>query len=82
MAGGSSNEIGDIVVVRYNADGTLDTGFGTNGAVKVASTAADLGSGVTHRLDLSRDGKSVYVSGEGQRKSALKSVGFVAKITL
>jgi len=42
----------DFAVVRYNSDGTIDTGFGTNGKVTtVVGTGADWGYSVALQLD-------------------------------
>ncbi|MCP4106107.1 MAG: hypothetical protein GY749_11300 [Desulfobacteraceae bacterium] len=54
VAAGSSNH--DISVVRYNTDGTLDSGFGTGGKVTTPiGSGDDIGSG----LIIQADGKIV-----------------------
>ncbi|MCH8010394.1 MAG: VCBS repeat-containing protein [Candidatus Marinimicrobia bacterium] len=52
---GSSN---DFVMVRYNSDGSLDTGFGTNGVV---TTDISGGSDVANSIALQSDGKIVAI---------------------
>ncbi len=48
----------DVAVVRYNADGSLDTSFGTDGIV---TTAVGSGKDVAHSAALQSDGKIVVV---------------------
>ena len=45
---GSTN---DFALVRYNADGSLDTSFGTGGKVTGIGTGADVGNSVTVQAD-------------------------------
>lgn len=58
VAGGSTDNAGskDFALVRYNANGTVDTGFGTNGRV---TTALDPGTDEINQLLLQADGKIV-----------------------
>ena len=66
----------DFALVRYNADGSLDTGFGPDGTGKIltpisAGTASDQGNSVT----LQADGKIVVVGsgwGNGQDFAAVR----------
>jgi uncharacterized delta-60 repeat protein len=54
-----SNQGGDFAIVRYNTDGSLDTGFGTNGITKV-----DFASGSDDQafdVAVQSDGKIVVV---------------------
>ena len=54
VAAGYGND--DFAVVRYNADGTLDTGFGTSGVV---TTAIGSGADRAHAMAVQSDGKIV-----------------------
>ncbi|MBD8904892.1 hypothetical protein MBTS_22085, partial [Methylobacterium bullatum] len=59
FSAGTSN---DFAVVRYNADGSLDTGFGTGGKILTSvGTGSDTGQSVT----VQADGK-IVVAGYGQ----------------
>ena len=62
---GSGNATGtDFAVVRYNTDGSLDTGFGTGGKIVTpvgTTTSSDTGRSVT----IQADGK-IVVAGQGQ----------------
>jgi uncharacterized delta-60 repeat protein len=49
VVAGSNNS--DFLVVRYNADGSLDTTFGTGGKVTTALTATDVGRSVLIQTD-------------------------------
>ena len=61
VAGYSSNGTNDdFAVARYNADGTLDTGFGTGGK---ATTAIGSGSNRAYAVAIHSDGK-IVVAGE------------------
>ncbi len=62
VAGYSDNGANDdVLVLRYNANGTLDTGFGTNGVVLYNSGNDDYGTAVA----VQSDGK-IVVAGERQ----------------
>ena len=50
----------DFVVVRYNADGSLDTGFGTGGSV---TTAVGSGADTIRGINIQGDGKILAVGG-------------------
>jgi uncharacterized delta-60 repeat protein len=52
----------DILVVRHNADGSLDTGFGTGGKAIIPIGS---GSDIAHAVVLQPDGK-IIVSGESE----------------
>ncbi|WP_419952931.1 beta strand repeat-containing protein [Methylobacterium sp.] len=61
--GAGSGTANDFAVVRYNADGTLDTGFGTDGKILTpvgTGTSSDIGYSVT----VQSDGK-IVVAGRG-----------------
>ena len=58
----------DIAVVRYNADGSLDTGFGTDGIVTTDISGKDRGDAVA----LQSDGK-ILVGGSSQGLSGSAS---------
>lgn len=65
---GGSGQAGDFLLARFNADGTLDTGFGTDGR-----TTTDFGSGDRlNALALQSDGRLVALgnSGNGLRVMA------------
>ncbi|MBD8904893.1 hypothetical protein MBTS_22090, partial [Methylobacterium bullatum] len=73
---GEGSEGQDFALLRYNADGSLDTGFGPDGTGKIltpisAGTASDQGNSVT----LQADGKIVVVGsgwGNGQDFAAVR----------
>ncbi|MFI7412182.1 calcium-binding protein [Streptomyces sp. NPDC049627] len=55
IVAGGAGSAGDFLLARFNADGTLDTGFGTNGL-----TTTDFGgSDILRSLALQTDGKTV-----------------------
>jgi len=56
VVGGSSHDSSDFVIVRYNPDGTLDSGFGTGGIVMTLA-------GYVRALALQPDGKIVAAGG-------------------
>jgi len=56
----------DVALVRYNSDGSLDTGFGAGGIVTTAIGADDVGQGVT----VQADGK-ILVAGYSDNNFAL-----------
>ena len=59
VAGYASSGDNDFAVVRYNADGSLDTGFGTGGKV---TTPIGSGDDYAHDVTVQADGK-IIVSG-------------------
>ena len=61
---------GDILLVRYNADGTLDTNFGTNGLVKQNLGGTDYCSGVSLQTVGGNAGK-IVVAGRSNDEVAL-----------
>jgi uncharacterized delta-60 repeat protein len=65
--GGSFND--DIAVVRYNADGTLDATFGTNGVVKTNISATDSARAVVFQTI--NDQPKIVVGGISNRASNL-----------
>ena len=60
VAGGSYNGLDSVLVLRYNADGTLDNSFGTNGRV----TYTDIGWTHGYAMAIQPDGK-IVVAGTG-----------------
>jgi len=56
----SADDDHDFIVIRYNPDGSLDTGFGTNGIV---TTSFGDGRDVAYSLALQNNGK-IVVAGE------------------
>jgi uncharacterized delta-60 repeat protein len=56
----SDSSISDFAVVRYNINGTLDTGFGTGGKV---TTVFGTGSGFARSVALAADGKILLAGG-------------------
>jgi len=66
VAGGSSNLFGDFALVRYAANGTLDTGFGIGG--KVVTTFPD-NSGLS-AMALQGDGRIIVVGGTAPTPSS------------
>ena len=66
--GGGSGSTPDFAVVRYNADGSLDTTFGTGGKILTPTSAGslnDYGNSVT----VQADGK-IVVAGQGETSGA------------
>ncbi len=62
LAGGASNESGDeddFAVLRYNADGQLDTGFGTGGKVTTHFGLTDRYSEVAEAVVIQPDGRVI-----------------------
>jgi uncharacterized delta-60 repeat protein len=57
----------DFVVLRYNANGTLDAGFGNNG-VTITDISGDGGEDVPYGIGLQPDGK-IIVAGENNSLS-------------
>ena len=71
MAGESFNgSYLDVVVIRYDANGTLDTGFGTGGSV---TWHGGSGNDIGHALALQLDGK-ILVAGESFNGSYLQDL--------
>lgn len=61
IVAGGAGQAGDFLLARFNADGTLDTGFGTGGR-----TTTDFGSGDRlNALALQSDGKVVAFGNSG-----------------
>jgi uncharacterized delta-60 repeat protein len=67
VAAGTSFNGGDFAVVRYNPNGTLDTGFGTGGKV---STPVGSGSDFGNAVALQPDGK-IVVAGQAMGSTNL-----------
>lgn len=67
----------DFAVVRYNADGTLDTGFGTDGKVV---TAVGTGFDAAYDVAVQADGR-ILVSGYGVSGSASEGDFAVVRYT-
>ncbi len=64
----------DILVVRFNTNGTLDTGFGTNGAVVTDNAGQDE---ITYAAALQADGKILVAGGGlGTTPSQTNVLGF------
>ena len=66
VAGGSSNVFGDFALVRYVANGTLDTSFGNGG--KVGASFPD-NSGLS-AMALQADGRIIVVGGSAPGPSS------------
>ncbi len=64
----------DFVVVRYQADGTLDTSFGTNGKVKTDVS----GSTAIEQIDIQPDGKIVAGGTQSNENFELLLVRYVS----
>lgn len=74
VVGGSSQRsantyIGDAMLARYNADGSLDTTFGTGGAVILPAVAG--GSGI-QKISVQADGKIVASGSVGPYPTVLR----------
>ena len=67
----------DFLVVRYNANGSLDTTFGTGG---IASTGIGSGNDIAYGVAIQSDGK-IVVAGETNDASATKSNFAVVRYT-
>ena len=70
VAGYASSGNNDFAVVRYNADGSLDTGFGTGGKV---TTPIGTGDDWAHDVTVQADGKIVV---SGYTKVSLFDIDF------
>lgn len=62
VVAGSNGPGGDVAVLRYNPDGSLDTGFGTGGLAIADFGGTDAARGVA----LQTDGKIVAAGGAGR----------------
>jgi uncharacterized delta-60 repeat protein len=71
----------DFLTVRYNADGTLDTGFGTGGAVVTDYSGQDE---TAHAVAVQADGKIVVAGGSltGSPITGFKIVRYLSNGTL
>ncbi|WP_189192500.1 hypothetical protein [Streptomyces albiflavescens] len=61
----------DVALARYNADGTLDTGFGTNGRTTTDFGACD----IVNRLALQPDGKILAFGNSGDHRALARYLG-------
>jgi uncharacterized delta-60 repeat protein len=67
MVGFTSGDATELELARYNADGTLDTSFGTGGIVTNSSFTAAYAGAIYPVAGTTNDGK-IIVEGQGQGK--------------
>lgn len=84
VAGSSTNVTGttgsDMLLARYNANGTLDSSFGTNGIVLTAAGPSN-NSDFAFGLDIQPDGKLVVAGYTGKAPNNIEQDTVVARFT-